>query len=170
MSKIVTKAKKLLSDDKGFVVAIAVALIIVSYLMLSYYFVNRPLPVGYSTISMLDSENKTDNYPELVVLNHNNTFTVNLKVENHMGKTEQYKVLAKTVPVVEDIPIDAPPVASYEETILDGGAWSIPATITLNNEGNWSVAFELYRYIPESSLYRFDSYNLCVLNVQVVSS
>ncbi|MCW4024397.1 MAG: DUF1616 domain-containing protein [Candidatus Bathyarchaeota archaeon] len=170
MSKIGKTAKKLLSDDKGFVVAIAIALIIVSYLMLSYYFVYRPIPEGYSTMGMLDYQNKAVDYPEVVVLNQNNTFTINLTVENHMGSSQQYKVLMKTVEPIEVIPVDTPPIATYEKTVADGETWNIQPTVTLNDTGYYSVIFELYRYIPESNNYQFDNYNICVLNVQVISN
>jgi hypothetical protein len=170
MSKIGKTAKKLLSDDKGFVVAIAIALIIVSYLMLSYYFVYRPIPEGYSTMGMLDYQNQAVDYTEVVVLNQNNTFTVNLNVENHMGTSQQYKVLMKTVENIEVIPVDTPPIATYEETVADGETWNIQPTITLNDTGYYSVVFELYRHPLDESVYQFDNYNICVLNVQVVSN
>lgn len=170
MSKIGKTAKKLLSDDKGFVVAIAIALIIVSYLMLSYYFVYRPIPEGYSAIGILDYQNQAVDYTELVVLNQNNTFTVNLNVENHMGTSQQYKVLMKTVENIEVIPVETPPIATYEETVADGKTWNIQPTITLNDTGYYSVVFELYRHPLGESVYQFDNYNICILNVHVVSN
>jgi uncharacterized membrane protein len=170
MSKIIKTAKKLLNDDKGFIIAIVVALVILTFLMVNYYFVNRPLPEGYNTISLLDSQNKAVNYPELVVLNQNSTFTVNVNVENHMGQTEQYRVLLKTAQNIESLPVNSPPVDTYEKTLGDGQKWSMPSTVTLSSTGNFSVVFELYMYDSAANLYKFDSYNLCVLNVQVVNS
>jgi hypothetical protein len=169
MSKIGKTAKKLLSDDKGFVVSIAIALVIVSYLMLSYYFVYRPIPEGYSAMGMLDNESQATGYSELVVIGQNNTFTVNLNVENHVGSTQQYEVLVKTVENIEDIPVDSPAIATYEKTVANQETWNLQPTITLNNTGTYNVIFELYRYSSESNTYKFDNYNICVLNVQVVN-
>jgi uncharacterized membrane protein len=167
--KIEKTVKKLLSDDKGYVIAIVVALFIVSYLLLSYYFVYRPIPEGFSNISLLDTDHKAVNYPELLVLGHNNTFSVYVNVENHMGKAEQYKVLVKTTQNLEVLPINATAINTYEKTVAEGERWSTLSTVTLNQTGYYNVVFELYIYNPDSSTYRFDNYNIGVLNIQVTN-
>ena len=39
-----------LNDDKGYLVAIALALIIIASLLAGYYLLYKPTPAGYSTI------------------------------------------------------------------------------------------------------------------------
>jgi uncharacterized membrane protein len=167
--KIEKTVKKLLSDDKGYVIAIVVALFIVSYLLVSYYIVYRPIPEGFSNISLLDTDHKAVNYPETVVIGHNNNFSVYVNVENHMGKTEQYKVEVKTTQSLEFLPINATAINTYEKTVADGETWSTLSTVTLNQVGNYNVVFELYIYNPNTGIYDFDSFNLGVLNIQVTN-
>jgi uncharacterized membrane protein len=169
MSKLQKTVKKLLSDDKGFVVAIVVALFIVSFLLLSYYFVNRPIPEGFSNISLLDTNHKAANYPETLVLNQNNTFSVYVNVDNHMGKSEKYQVLVKVTKNIDILPVNATAIGTYEKTLSNGETWSTLSTVTLNDTGNYSVIFELYIYNPDTSAYRFDNYNVAVLNVNVIN-
>jgi uncharacterized membrane protein len=168
--KIEKTVKKLLSDDKGYVIAIVVALFIVSYLLVSYYLVYRPIPEGFSNINLLDTDHKAVNYPETVVIGHNNTFSVYVNVENHMGKAEQYKILVKNAQSLEVLPINASAINTYEKTVADGEAWSTPTTVTLDQVGNYNVVFELYIYNPDTSTYQFDPYYLfAILNVKVTN-
>jgi uncharacterized membrane protein len=169
MSKLQKTVKKLLSDDKGFVIAIVVALFVVSFLLLNYYFVNRPIPTGFSNIDLLDTNHQASNYPEVAVLGQNNTFSLYVNVENHLGKSMQYKVLVKATQDVAVLPVAATPINTYEKTVADGETWSTLSTVTLNDAGNWSVVFELYTYNPESSTYSFNNNNLAVLNVKVIN-
>ena len=73
-----------LNDDKGYIIAVALALIVVSSILVGYYLVSRLPPEGYTTIYMLDSQKKAMDYPELLVINgneKNNTFNVWIVVE-----------------------------------------------------------------------------------------
>src|SRR5208283_1210836 len=73
-----------LNDDKGYLVAIALALIIVSSLLAGYYLLYKPSPEGFSTIYLLDERNKAENYPQTLVSNQNSTFTLPVAVVNNM--------------------------------------------------------------------------------------
>ena len=92
METIKKLARSLNSDNNnGYKVAVLIALILVSILVASYYVLLKPPQKGYMTIYLLDSQKKAINYPELLVINQNNTFNVWVEVENHMGKSERAK-------------------------------------------------------------------------------
>ena len=66
-----------LNDDKGYKIAIVLALIVVSSLLIGYYLISRLPPEGYTTIYILDyQQKKAIDYPELLVIHENNTFNV----------------------------------------------------------------------------------------------
>ncbi|HUT17188.1 MAG TPA: hypothetical protein VMW84_02690, partial [Acidobacteriota bacterium] len=82
-----------LNDNKGYTVAVVIALIFVSSLLIGYYLISRLPPEGYTTIYVLDyPQKKAIDYPELLVINENSTFNVWVVVENHMGKTQSFNV------------------------------------------------------------------------------
>ena len=159
-----------LNDDKGYAVAIFLALVIVVSLLAGYYVLARPGPSGYSTIYLLDSQNNAADYPQLLVANQNSTFNVPVTVVNNMGYTMKYEVLVKITNELTTIPINTQPVATYQMTLENGQTWQKTATITDNQVGNYSVVFELWQYNsnPNVSAYQF-SYDYCVLSIQVVS-
>jgi uncharacterized membrane protein len=158
-----------LNDDKGYAVAIFLALIIISSLLVGYYVLFKPAPVGYNTIYLLDSQNKATNYPNLLISNVNSTFTVPVTVENHMGTTTQYEVLVKITNNLSTFPVNAQPIETYQMSLRDGQSWQKPVTVTENQVGSYSVVFELWEYKPDSGTYQF-TYDYCVLNIQVVAS
>jgi hypothetical protein len=170
MSKTLKKFVQKMGDDKGFVVAIVVALFIISYLLLSYFLVYRPIPEGYNTINMLDSQQKAVNYPEFAVLNQNSTFNVWLTVENHMGKPEKYEVLQKTTPTMDSLPIAADPTNIYQKDLADGQKWESQVTVSLNQTGHCYVVFELWMFNSATNAYELNHYNLCSLSVEVAAA
>lgn len=160
-----------LSDDKGYAVAIFLALIIVAALLGGYYVLFKPTPAGYSTIYILNSQNNAENYPQTLVANQNSTFTVPVTVVNNMGGTTQFEVLVKVTNDLTSVPINnTQSVATYQITLQNGKSWQKPVTITENQAGNYSVVFELWRYNsdPQVQAYQFTS-NYCVLPIQVLS-
>jgi uncharacterized membrane protein len=157
-----------LNDEKGYAVAIFLALVIVSALVVSYFVVFRSQPAGYSTIYLLDSQNKAVNYPDVLVANQNSTFNVPVTVENHMGGTVQYEVLVKITNNPSPFPVNTPPTETYNMTLRNGQSWQKSVTVTENQVGSHSVVFELWRYNPDSAAYQFTT-NYCVLNIQVVN-
>ena len=158
-----------LNDTKGYKMAIVFALIVVSSLLIGYYLISRLPPKGYTTIYILDyQEKKAIDYPELLVINENNTFNVWVGVENHMGKRQSFKVLQKvingTIPLY---PADAEITASYEKTMENGEIWETSAEVSINEPESYSVIFELWIYDDNAGKFKF-SYNFCVLNLKVV--
>lgn len=159
-----------LNDDKGYVVAIVLALVIIAALLGGYYAFFKPAPSGYSTIYLLDSQNKAVDYPQVLVANQNSTFTVPFTVVNNMGWTTQYEVLVKITTDLTSPPVDAAPVANYTMTLGNGQTWQKTATITENQPGTYWVVFELWLYNPSTSAYQFNPYaNYCELPIQVIS-
>lgn len=163
-------AAKLRFDDKGHRIAVTIAVIFVSSILLGYYFVSRLPPEGYNTIYLLDYQHKKAiAYPERVVANaKNNTVNVWVVVENHMGTSQSYQVLQKVVSdSILSFPVEADAEKSYSKTLENGEKWETLATVSLNEAGSYSVVFELWIYNAEAKAFRF-SYNYCVLNIDVI--
>ena len=137
-----------INDEKGYAVAIFLALIIVSSVVIGYYVVVKPQPEGYNTIYLLDSQKKAIDYPEVLVANQNSTFNVFVNVENHMGgkDNQTYQVLVKITPNLSGFPVDTQPIKTYDVSLRDGDSWQNSASITENQVGSYSVVFELWQY------------------------
>jgi uncharacterized membrane protein len=157
-----------LIDNKGYTIAIAIALIFVSSLLIGYYLISRLPPEGYTTIYMLNyPQKKAADYPELLVVNENNTFNVWVVVENHMGTKQSCEVLQKVIGnMIPSFPVETDAERSYAQTIENGETWETLATVSINEPGSYSVIFELWIH-DETGALKF-SYNYCVLNIEVV--
>jgi len=160
-----------LISNKGYAIAVALALIIVSSILIGYYLISRLPPEGYTTIYMFDSQKKAMDYPELLVINgneKNNTFNVWIVVENHMGTWQACEVLQKVInDPISSFPVEADAKSSYAKTIENGETWETLATVSINEAGSYSVIFELWIYNDETGALEF-SYNYCVLPIEVV--
>jgi uncharacterized membrane protein len=157
-----------LNDNKGYTIAVALTLIIVSSILIGYYLVSRLPPEGYTTIYVLDSQKKAIDYPELLVINENSTFNVWVVVENHMGKRQSCEVLQKIIKgTTPSYPVDAEITSSYEKTMENGEIWETPAEVSINELGSYSLIFELWIYDDNAGAFQF-SYNYCVLKLEVV--
>lgn len=158
-----------LDNKNGYTVSVLIALIVVSIFVASYYVLLKPPEKGYMTIYLLDSEKNALNYPELLVINRNNTFSVWIEVENHMGKSQQSEVLQKiTNGTIPRLPLEAEANARYEKTLENGGTWEFSSTITINNPGNYSVVLELWTFDMDVRAFQFSN-DACVLNIEVVN-
>jgi uncharacterized membrane protein len=157
-----------LNDNKGYTIAVALTLIIVSSILIGYYLVSRLPPEGYTTIYVLDSQKKAIDYPELLVINENSTFNVWVAVENHMGKRQSFEILQKVIKgTIPSYPVDAEITSSYEKTMENGEIWETPAEVSVNKLGSYPVIFELWIYDDNAGAFQF-SYNYCVLKLEVV--
>lgn len=164
-------AKNLRLNNKDSKIAVAVVLIFVFSLLVGYYFyVHRLLPEGYTTIYVLNyQEKKAVDYPELVVINKNNTFNVWVEVENHMGALQSCEVLQKVVNnMVPSFPVEAIAEKNYTQTVENGKTWEIPATVTINEPGSYSVIFELWIWNEQAGTHQF-TYNYCVLKIDAIN-
>jgi uncharacterized membrane protein len=158
-----------LNSDKGFIAAIAIALVIVASIVAGYYALNRPAPSGYSTLYLLDAQNQAVNYPDVLVANRNSTFNMQVVVENHMAKPQDYQLQVKIIQNVVSFPVNAPANSTYERSLADTESWENQVPITINQPGSYAVVFELWSKNEGESAYSFTD-NFCVLNLQVVSS
>jgi uncharacterized membrane protein len=157
-----------LINNKGYTIAVAFVLIFVSSLLIGYYFISTLPPEGYSTIYILDSQQKKAiDYPELLVVNENSTFNVWVVVENRMGTKQSCEVLQKVIgDMIPSFPVEADAESSYAQTVESGAVWETWATVSINESGSYSVIFELWIYDETGAL--VFSHNYCVLKVDVV--
>ena len=157
-----------LISNKGYTIAVAFALIFVSSLLISYYFVSRLPPEGYTTVYTLSyPQKKAVDYPELLVVNENSTFNVWVVVENHMATRQSCEVLQKVIGgMIPSFPVNADVESTYAQTINNEESWETLATVSINEPGSYSVIFELWIY-DETGALEF-SHNYCVLKVDVV--
>jgi len=158
-----------LNDNKGYTIAVALALVFVSSLFISYYLVSRLPPEGYTTIYVLDyQQKKAIDYPELLVINENSTFNVWVVVENHMGTRQSCEVLQKVVSdPISSFPVEADVKSRYAKTMENGETWETLATVSINEPGSYSVIFELWIYDDNAGAFQF-SYNYLVLKLEVI--
>ena len=159
-----------LNDETGYAVAIFLALLIVSVTVIGYYAFFAPPAESYNTIYVLDVNKKAVDYPEVLVVDQNNTFNVYINVENHMTKNTNYTVKVKIVENLPAIfPIDTQPTQVYETGSLsnNGKPWQTKATVTENTIGSYSAVFELWQHKDGDSL--LFTQNFCVLKIQVVN-
>jgi uncharacterized membrane protein len=158
-----------LNEEKGFAVAIFLALLIVSVAVLSYFVWFRPPAEPYNTIYLLDSNKKAIDYPETLVVNQNSTFNVFVDVVNHLGYPASYQVQIKITKNLTTFPVDVPASQVYEINNLGGNGRTNEntASITENTVGSYSVVFELWRQ-NLAGTYEF-THNYCVLNIQVTN-
>jgi uncharacterized membrane protein len=170
MEAIKKLARSLNLDNKnGYTVSVLIALIFVSSLVAGYYLFLRPPQKGFMTIYLFDSQKTALNYPELLVINKNNTFSVWVEVENHMGKSQYSEILLKvTNDTIPSFPVEANANSKYERTLENGEHWETLSTITINEPGIYSVIFELWVYDETVGELQFSG-DACVLNIEVVN-
>ena len=157
------------SNKDAFVVSVAIALLLASALLVTYFVALRPLQAGYTTIYLLDSNRKAVDYPEYLVAGVNSTFSVYVDVEDHLGRNlTNAQVLVKiTDNMKSSFPVDAPVTQTFAGFVQDQTMWENMATISLDQPGSYLVFFELW--IPNQNGALQFSGNFCVLNVQVAA-
>jgi uncharacterized membrane protein len=158
-----------INDEKGYVIAIFLVLIIVSALVASYYLVFNTKPAGYNTIYILDSQKRAIDYPITLVVNQNSTFDIWVGVVNNMGGSgnQTYQVLLKITPNLSGFPVNVQPTQTYNLSLRNTDTLQTESTITLNQVGNYWVVFELWHQ-NSSGTYEFTN-DETDFNVQVTS-
>jgi len=156
------------NNKNGYAVAIAIALIVVSVLFGIYYVALPPSQEGYIEMYLLDYQRSTVNYPERLVNGENNTFSVYVELENHLGVSQSCQVQVKVVSEKNPIlPMETNATLTFNGTVENRANWENMATLSLNKVGDYSVVFELW--IPNKNTGLFEYSNIfCQLNVQVV--
>ena len=130
-------------DDKGVIIAVAAALIIVASVVAGYYVIFKPSPEGYTTIDVLDSKGQAVDYIDTLTVNQNYIF--NIEVVNHNGtilsSEVQLKVINETIPL---FPAEINAINTYTKTLADDERWEIQVPVTLHETGSHSIVFELW--------------------------
>lgn len=161
-----------IQDNKNaFTVSVAIALLLASVLLVTYFVALRPEPERYMTMNLLDSNKKAVDYPEFLVANVSSTFSVYVNVENHLGRTlNDTQVVVKAARDANpSFPMDANVTQTLTTgTMQDGDTSSKIATVSLNQPGNYLVAFELWIPNEDTGMFEFSG-KVCVLNVQVAA-
>ena len=153
-------------DDKGIIIAVAIALLIVAGVVAGYYVLYHPTPEGYTTIYLLDANGKAVDYPETIVVNQNYTF--NVWVENHEGETQSFEVQLKIAnESISLFPAEIAPINTHTKTLANGETWGTQVTVTLHEIGRHSIIFELWQ--DDAGTLGFTG-NAVILNVEAVKS
>jgi uncharacterized membrane protein len=160
----------LTNNKNGYVISVALALLIASILLAAYFVTMRPPSNATMTIYLLDSQKKASDYPELLTIDQNNTFYVWVYVENHMGNSQDFKVLLKLFndSVFPSYPINVEPNATYSGNLGNGKTWETMANLTISEAGNYTAAFELWVYDKTAAAFLFSN-EYAVLPVQVIA-
>jgi uncharacterized membrane protein len=152
-------------DDKGVIIAVALALIVISAVVVTCYFAVPHTPEGYTDIYVLDAQGRAANYANILVVDQNTTF--NVFVVNHMGQTIPFEVQLKiTNEPLPQLPAQIPTLNTYVKTLGDGEKWEIPASVTVHETGAHSIIFELWH--DDAGTLKFTG-NAVVRNVDAVS-
>lgn len=158
-----------LGNNKGYVIAIGIALIFVAALLTGYYFWTRGPPEGYSEINILGTNGQAADYPDILLIGQNNTFSIVVTVTNHMGKTLPFEVRVKiTEQTRPDFPVPGEAKNIYPLTLENGGKWNTTVTTTIDTPGNYMVVYELWVQDENSGALQFTE-NACVLNVEAIN-
>ncbi len=157
-----------LDEDKGYVIAIFLALLIVSATVAGYYLVLRPQAEPYNTIYLLDSNKMAVDYPETLVANQNNTFNVYVNVENHMASSASYQIQVKITTNLNTFPVGVTPSQTIETGTISNNGKPVEstATITQNQLGQYWVVFELWEHKDNTLVFTQD---YCVLPINVIN-
>ncbi len=160
------------NDEKGYVSAIFLAVIVAFAIVVGYFSVNAysvyaSPPEGYNTIYMLSESKQAINYPEVLVSNQNSTFKVWVGIENHLGTSAQYRVETKITKNLTSFPVEAQPTDSYDMNLVNGGTWASMHTLTINEPGSYTVVFELWQQ-DASGTYQF-THDYTTLNIQIIA-
>ena len=168
MSKISQSIEQV--NKKGPIISITIALIFISLIIFGYYIlvINAP-PEGFSSLYILDDQKTTEAYPELLIINENNTFNLWVGVKNHMGSIQTYEVQQKlTKDPILTSPIDEEIVNRFSKSLDDQETWESLVTTTISNPGNYSLIFELYlKEEGESIEINVEPENFVLLNIEV---
>lgn len=134
-----------ISEQKIIVTTVLVAIVIMVG-VLGYTMWTEPMtPEQFSAMYVLDSDKQANNYPRIVVLGTNSTFTLWVGVENQKDKTLEYSVQVKLDDGVStEEPSSTEPLQVFNRTLVNGEKWEFEVTTSMNQPGNNRIIFELY--------------------------
>ncbi|MCL2358249.1 DUF1616 domain-containing protein [Candidatus Bathycorpusculum sp.] len=162
------EVRNALDEEKGYYIAVFLALVIVAAVVAGYYILGDHAPEEYNTISLLDRQKQAIDYPEVVLASQNNNLSVYVNVENHMNSAQNYMVqtkIAKNLPASLPNGLEVDPINTYRFSLATGETHQNLVTAMQDIPGNYAVVFELWRD-SGSGVYVFTQ-NYCVLNIHV---
>jgi uncharacterized membrane protein len=145
---------------------IVTALIVTCAVITAAVIIYAPRSPGHHEMYLLDDQNQAVNSHQVLVINHNNTFSKQIVVTNNNPKPCNYQMQVKIVRDTFSFPINAPTYKTYEFTLDPKQTWSEQVPISINEKGNQSIVFELYA--EKDGDYRFTN-NYLVIHVEVVA-
>ncbi|MCL2641985.1 MAG: DUF1616 domain-containing protein [Candidatus Bathyarchaeota archaeon] len=148
-------------------IAVALALIIVCCITGGYFIAYATKPPGYHEMYLLDNQNQAINYPKTLIINQNNTFNTPLTVTNNMRTEQNYQIQTKIVHHTFTFPVNAPPYSTYEFTLNPEQSWNNQIPLTINEEGTYSIVFELYTKTDGNYIF---TNNYCILHINVTTN
>jgi uncharacterized membrane protein len=157
-----------LKIEKSYIIAVAVALIVVSCITVGYILTRPALASGYHEMYLLDAQNGANNYPTVLIANQNSSFNQQVFVNNNMTAAQDYQLQVKIVQDTISFPVDAQASNTMQFSLESEKSWSEQVPISINTPGTYSVVFELYAKNPEATVYVFTNI-FCVLHVTVVA-
>jgi len=161
-----SNSRRDIDEDKMILVAVLSAIIVVGGFVV--YVSLTPAPQErFVSIYLLNLE-KSAEYPELLVLGKNNTFSLLICVENSMRRVEygviEAKIFNQSIPTGQQ---QEETLMRFEEILLNGETWEIPFTTTIDKIGLYRIRFELSLYDNMKAV--FASKNFCSLPLEVIS-
>jgi uncharacterized membrane protein len=149
-------------------VTILIALIITCSIIVTGVIIYAPRSEGYHVMYILNTQNQAVNHePQILVINQNSTFNTKVVVENNKPTTCNYQIQIKIVKDTFSFPINAPTYETYEFPLNPKQSWNNQVPISIKEEGEFSIVFELYAEKEEN--YRFTD-NYCVLHIKAITS
>jgi hypothetical protein len=153
-------------EEKMILVAVLSAIIVVGGLVV--YVSLTPAPQeSFVSIYLLSLEKRAE-YPELLVLGKNSTFSLLIGVENSMRRIEygviEVKIFNQSIPTGQQ---QEDTLMHFEKILLNGETWEIPFTTTIDKIGLYRIRFELSLYDNMKAV--FANKNFCSLPLEVIS-
>ncbi|MDR0797758.1 MAG: DUF1616 domain-containing protein [Nitrososphaerota archaeon] len=151
------------------IVAMLAALIVICSVVGVSVVMYAPRSEGYNVMYLLDIQNQTGNnnsgFSHSLVVEQSSTFHVQVVVENNKPLLYNYQVQVKIASDTFSFPVNVSAYEIYEFTLDTKQSWNYQVPVSLNEEGEYSVVFELFA--EKDGVYRFTDL-FCVKHVKVV--
>lgn len=148
------------------IIGILLAITITCSIVVTGVIIYAPRSEGYNVMYLLNAQDQIVNHTQILIINQNNTFNAKIVVENNKPTTYNYQVQVKIVKDTFNFPINTPTYETYEFTLNPKQTWNKQVPISINEEGEFSIVFELYAEKEEN--YRFTN-NYCVLHITAIT-
>ncbi len=128
-------------EEKIIIVAVLSALIVVAGLLVIVSMTPAPQQ-NFVSFYILNSDKRADNYPSLMILGRNNTYTFWMGAENFISRIE-YVVVNVNVANGSQPEETA---FTFERVLFNQEKWEIPLPVTFNQTGVYKITSDLGLY------------------------